>query len=395
MPSITSPFVEAPPRYPIDSLTLFDPKVSPAAAKALEAARGGRRMIPYFSDSWLTVYLGDCRDVLATLPPGSVNCVVTSPPYWGLRDYGVAGQLGLERTPQEYVAAMVGVFREVRRVLRDDGTLWLNLGDTYAGGGRGGNPDDSPFRKQATNHGSVTDATKEPWPIPVGLKPKDLVGIPWRVAFALQEDGWYLRSDIIWAKTNPMPESVTDRPTKSHEYLFLLTRSSRYHYDAAAIREQATYDRPGADKRFPLGWATGPGAHSTLEHNGRGRRERTFARNGAVSELVIPGQQAAQHRSGRTDEVPDSRNRRSVWSIATTSYPGAHFATFPEALVEPCVLAGCPVLGTVLDPFAGTGTVGLVANRLGRRAVLIDLSADYLDQAMVRNAQQPMGLAVG
>ena len=322
---------------------------------------------PYYDDDWLTVYSGDCRAVLAELADESVHCVVTSPPYWQQRDYGMAEQLGMEPTPEQYVANMVAVFREVRRVLRRDGTLWLNLGDSYAGGGRGGNPDESPFRKQATNTGSVTGVTKNPWPVPNGLKPKDLVGIPWRVAFALQADGWYLRSDIIWAKPNPMPESVTDRPTKSHEYLFLLAKSERYYFDADAVAERATYSGiTGMD---------GSGFKDPQSFNGKHRDAKMFGSRVAV-------------------EGPDSgrRNIRSVWTVATQPYPGAHFATFPPKLVEPCIKAGCPENGVVLDPFAGSGTTGKVAQGLSRRAVLIDLNPAYLMQAMERNRAVPLGL---
>lgn len=278
-------------------------------------------------DDWLTIHGGDCREVLASLPAESVNCVVTSPPYWGLRDYGVAGQFGLEATPEEYVANMVAVFREVRRVLLDYGTLWLNLGDSYG-------------------------------------EQKQLVGIPWRVAFALQADGWYLRSDIIWSKPNPMPESVTDRPTKAHEYVFLLTKSPRYFYDVEAVREPNV---TVGDRR---------------EGNGR------HAYDGKWDGTGNDGTQQAFVTIN-----PAGRNRRSVWTIATKPYPGAHYAVMPEALVEPCVLAGCPKGGTVLDPFGGSGTVARVANRLSRRAVLIDLNPEYLDQQMKRNADIPLGLA--
>lgn len=315
-------------------------------------------------DDWLTVHGGDCREVLSTLPDESVQCVVTSPPYWGLRDYGVDGQLGLERTPDEYVAAMVDVFREVRRVLRRDGTLWLNLGDSYAGGDR------TTGRNDAVRQGKQTGGGFEAGPRTklgaiTGLKPKDLVGIPWRVAFALQADGWYLRSDIIWSKPNPMPESVTDRPTKAHEYLFLLSKSASYHYDADAIREPWTDDRQG--------WS---GDTRDRDELVRRRHDATFRQDGGLTQKP----------------TTSGRNRRSVWTIATKPYPGAHFATFPEALVEPCILAGCPEGGVVLDPFAGTGTVGAVAQRLSRRAVLIDLNPDYLRQLMVRNQQAPLGL---
>jgi len=308
------------------------------------------------------VHVGDVLDILPTIEAASVNCVVTSPPYWGLRDYGTEGQLGLEPTPEQYVANMVRVFAEVWRVLRDDGTLWLNLGDSYAGGGnnRGNN---SPIsEKQGSNAGATGQCAmhaKNVDPRSIGLKPKDLVGIPWRVAFALQADGWYLRSDIIWAKPNPMPESVTDRPTKAHEYVFLLTKQPRYWYDAEAIREDGQ------------------------EWTGRAG---TFARCGDVSLHVLPGQAAAEHRADRTDRVPTGRNRRTVWTIATQPYPEAHFATYPEKLVEPCILAGCPVGGTVLDPFIGSGTTGAVACRLGRSFVGIELSAEYAEMAERRIA---------
>lgn len=470
-------------------------------------------MTPFYADDWLTLYGGDCREVLASLPSDSVDCVVTSPPYWGLRDYGTASweggdaecdhvdpdwqarvanspkqqtqvgsyqrqelqtcrkcgatridsQLGLERTPEEYVANMVAVFREVRRVLKPSGTCWLNLGDSYAGSWgaqsrvasrsgdpftgcvKCGRPRSAPdFFCQVCDLGlSATQIAAAPKRTRTGswvngrtdLKPKDLVGIPWRVAFALQADGWYLRSDIIWSKPNPMPESVTDRPTKSHEYLFLLTKSARYYFDADAVREEQV--KGSAGSTFTNG-KTGV--------NGLGR----------VS------------LAERTDN-PAGRNIRSVWTIATRPYPGAHFAVFPPELPERCIKAGssekgvCPECGApwervvervgavknadyadekrsamqqggkasttlngipaigvttgwqqtcphangasllplepvpavVLDPFGGSGTVGMVANRLSRRAILIDLNPDYLKQQMRRNAQTPLGLTEG
>lgn len=310
----------------------------------------------------------------------SVNCCVTSPPYFGLRDYGVNRQIGLEPTPEAYVAEIVAVFREVRRVLKDDGTLWLNLGDSYAGSGKGGNPDEG---KQATNKGSqtigvlygktgetarqaaVTNVTRRTWEI--GMKPKDLIGIPWMVAFALRADGWYLRSDIIWSKPNPMPESVTDRPTKAHEYLFLLAKSERYYYDAGAIKEKCVsmdafrFTDGGVDKQ-----------------RGHSRRHAGF--NGRYADRVA------------VDGPPTHRNKRSVWTVPTAPYAGAHFATMPEQLVEPCVLAGCPVGGIVLDPFLGSGTVGQVAERLGRRWVGTDLNPSYHQLANKRTAQRGLGL---
>jgi DNA modification methylase len=496
-------------------------------------------MTPYYQDDWLTVMLGDCREVMASMEPESVHCVVTSPPYWGLRDYGTAtwtggdeacdhlgpprmsdktglshpelksreqilaepsrlvpqpyknicgkcgatrvdSQLGLEPTPEAYVESMVAVFREVRRVLRSDGTVWLNLGDSYASSNPTG-------RRDADRRGEAGTFTDGEWlerqasgggghvkPLPTGLKPKDLVGIPWRVAFALQADGWYLRSDIIWAKPNPMPESVTDRPTKAHEYLFLLSKSPRYYYDADAVREAYSEKTWFYDHVEPT-----KAAGTVGNNNGTGK-----------STLGI---REANAKSGR--------NLRSVWTIATQPYPGAHFATFPQALVEPCIKAGtsekgvCPECGapwervvertnatrrgdgapsvaarlsgglavgsanhmgspevettgwkppyvapseidrygtgqagvhrkvggqyqkwldehpkqtvgwngpckhegdpvpaTVLDPFAGSGTTGLVAQRLSRRAVLIDLNGEYLEQVMDRNRDIPLGL---
>ncbi len=373
---------------------------------------------------------------LSQIPDQSVQCVVSSPPYWGLRDYGVEGQIGLEKTPEEYVARMVEVFREVRRVLRDDGTVWLNLGDSYAGtsGCHTGGSDKANSNAGATNSYIPDKAGK----------PKDLVGIPWRVAFALQADGWYLRSDIIWSKPNPMPESVTDRPTKSHEYIFLLTKKARYYYDADAVRE-------------PLGdWS-----------------EKALVSNWSRKKYRVPPGKTPDGMSpergwgnGYGDNInPLGRNRRTVWEIATQPFPMAHFATFPEALVEPCIKAGtsergcCSVCGApwervvernkneeiadsaygktpdddkqsrayriqarlkaarasgadhdsalnvisktigwqpscscntdtvpciVLDPFGGSGTVGKVARDLNRKAILIELNAEYIKIARER-----------
>jgi len=287
----------------------------------------------------IQVLNGDCREILPTLPAGSVQCCVTSPPYFGLRDYGVAGQIGLEATPDEFIAAMVEVFRDVRRVLADDGTLWLNLGDSYAmsikgAGGQG---------KQHTNAGSVH--ADRSWRIPTGFKPKDLLMIPARVALALQADGWWLRSHIIWHKPNPMPESVTDRPTSAHESVFLLTKSARYFYDAEAVKEALA--APDNLKR-------------TAE-NGQG--------NGELA------------KGKRFGSDIDGRNLRNVWTVATQPFSGAHFATFPPALIEPCIKAGSRSGDTVLDPFGGAGTTGLVADRLNRNAILIELNPTYAAMA--------------
>lgn len=336
------------------------------------------------------IHVGHCLDVLRTLPDESVHCCVTSPPYWGLRDYGHADQLGSERTYLEYVANMVAVFREVRRVLRADGTLWLNLGDSYAGGGRGGNPVDSPFRKQSTNVGSLV----APSPIPAGLKSKDLVGVPWRVAFALQADGWYLRSDIIWSKPNPMPESVTDRPTKAHEYIFLLTRSERYFYDADAIAEPASY-----------------AMHAEVEQGYEGNGQKDYEGAGVQNpsdvkkRIIANAKRKSVERggfNGKTNELPGreafraftiTRNKRTVWSVPSAPYRGAHFATFPPDLVKPCILAGSKPGDAILDPFAGSGTTGAVALELGRSAVLIELNPQYAELCRQRCNITP-GLAL-
>jgi DNA modification methylase len=288
---------------------------------------------------------------LRLLPDASVQCVVTSPPYWGLRDYGMEGQIGLERTPDEFVSRLVDVFREVRRVLADDGTLWLNLGDSYAGSGKGegdtktsnkGNPHSRPMtvsRRRDNAEIPRSDVRVR------GLKPKDIVGVPWLAAFALRVDGWYLRQDIIWSKPNPMPESVTDRCTKAHEYLFLLSKSARYFYDAEAIKEDAVYGDASELKKWPQGWAT-EGDHSAVDH-------------------------ASTKDSAK-------KNRRSVWSIPTEPFPEAHFATFPTALVEPCILAGTRVGDTVLDPFNGSGTTGVVALSHQRNYIGIELNREYV-----------------
>jgi len=372
------------------------------------------------------IIIGDAMEQLRLLPSDSVHCCVTSPPYYGLRDYGVAGQIGLEPSPDEYVARLVDVFCEVRRVLRADGTVWLNLGDSYCAPGGGFKPD-APSNiagsKQALTHPHATKAIRSH--IKYGCKPKDLLGIPWRVAFALRDDGWYLRQDIIWAKPNPMPESVRDRCCKAHEYLFLLSKSPRYFYDADAIKEPAVSDHTSG--------------------NGFVGRQ-----GGSTSYQVMSG------GVGSTKEWVDiggTRNRRSVWTIASEAFPGSHFAVFPPALIEPCILAGtsergvCAVCGapwvrvvdrvgewraqhdrqakhngevyrtnpgggvaginvdrrtvergwrascacdaatvpaTVLDMFGGAGTTGLVADRLGRNAVLIELNPAYAEMARSR-----------
>jgi len=304
------------------------------------------------SDYRNSFVVGDCLAKLREIPDETFNMCVTSPPYWGLRDYGHDGQIGLEETPDEYVARLVEVFREVRRTLRDDGTLWLNLGDSYAGGAaasggvqRLGPSGDLDNQRNDVSLRKVGD----------GLKPKDLVGIPWAVAFALRADGWYLRSDIIWHKPNPMPHSVKDRPTSSHEYVFLLSKSARYYYDHEAIKEPSVCDRPSG--------------------KGYARPERISIGGRGQSEAWSP------------DESGGMRNKRSVWTVTTKPYSGAHFACYPPELITPCILAGCPEGGIVLDPFFGSGTTGQVAEALGRYWFGIELNPDYAPLIEERNAQ--------
>lgn len=293
------------------------------------------------------ILVGDALTRLAELPDGSVQTCVTSPPYWGLRDYGHDGQLGLESTPDEYVTNMVEVFRQVRRLLADDGTLWLNLGDSYAAN----RSHQVSQTKWAAHDFGASNATQ----IPRGLKPKDLVGIPWRVAFALQADGWWLRQDIIWHKPNPMPESVTDRCTKAHEYLFLLSKSARYFYNARAISDPVT---PQSRERSAYGYNTTERDTGTQAAQiGARRRQRMGLRE--------------------TYQLSETRNKRSVWTVGVKPYSGAHFAVMPADLVEPCIMAGSSPDDLVLDPFTGSGTVGMVALRHGRRFVGIELNPEY------------------
>jgi DNA modification methylase len=353
------------------------------------------------------IIAGDCIEGLRTLPDASVHCCVTSPPYWGLRDYGHEGQIGLESTPEAYVSRMVEVFREVRRVLREDGTLWLNLGDSYAGswGNQGRKEtrgkqrpingpmmqrlkaqpvheiecclDDDCTCQAGDENGGIYPDKKTRTGSWVNdhptLKPKDLVGIPWRVAFALQSDGWWLRQDIIWHKPNPMPESVRDRCTKAHEYVFLLTKSERYYYDADAVSEAVACVR-GPGNRKPLkGVVEDPKKHAT---------------------------RAGLHKAAerwREEGPPESRNRRSVWTVTTKPYGGAHFAVMPSDLVEPCIKAGCPEGGIVLDPFAGSGTTLAVAAELGRNGIGCELNAEYiaLAERRIKDARARVALFEG
>jgi DNA modification methylase len=326
------------------------------------------------------ILVGDAITRLRELSDGSVRTCVTSPPYWGLRDYGNDGQLGLEPTPQEFVENLCKVFDEVRRVLADDGTLWVNLGDSYAGSGKGGQSAakrSENWQPEYANKGLVPD----------GLKAKDLVGIPWRFAFAMQDRGWYLRQDIIWAKPNPMPESVTDRCTKSHEYIFLFTKNPRYYFDHEAIKEPAS-------------------AESAAREN-RGRSEGHKNANG------VPGQTAhSMHRprfggkkygdsedkkfsiySGNEYVANGTRNKRSVWTVTTKGYKEAHFAVYPPELIRPCVLAGSAEGDTVLDPFSGSGTTGEVALTNGRNYIGVELNPEYaaLSEKRITNAIGMLG----
>jgi DNA modification methylase len=294
------------------------------------------------------IVVGDNRNTLKSLESGSIQTCITSPPYWGLRDYGEDDQIGLEFSPKDYVEELCKVFDEVWRVLADDGTLWLNLGDSYAGSGKG------PSGNLGAKHDERNMEQKHSAIVPDGLKPKDLVGIPWRVAFALQERGWYLRQDIIWAKPNPMPESVTDRCTKSHEYIFLLSKQPKYFFNHEAIKEPVVTKTGGAGIRFggnKYGDSDDP-KHAT--------------------------------KSGNVYQGSETRNKRDVWTVTTSRYKGAHFATYPAELVEPCVLAGSREGDWVLDPFNGSGTTGVVALAHNRNYVGLELNPDYADLAVTR-----------
>ena len=341
----------------------------------------------YWQSNGAALYVGDCIEVMRTLPDGCVQCVVTSPPYWGLRSYlsddhdDKSMELGSEATPAEYLENMVAVFAEVKRVLRDDGTLWLNMGDSYAGapsgsfdsGNRGKGQEGGEFRANKAFNTAIGS-----------LKPKDLCGMPWRLAFALQADGWYLRSDIIWHKPNPMPESCTDRPTKSHEYVFLLSKSARYYYDADAVREphsswdgvtRDSYKGGKGDERTGLNLSP----QGAVLPSGRKEAHSTGTRSGANLSSAYAGGPPG-HAGGR--------NKRSVWTVTTKPYSGAHFACYPPELITPCILAGCPEGGIVLDPFFGSGTTGMVAEQCGRAWFGIELNPDYGSLIDGRTAQR-------
>ncbi len=350
-----------------------------------------------------TIVQGDCIEVLKTIPSESVDCCVTSPPYFGLRDYGHAGQIGLEETPELFIAKMVEVFTEVKRVLKKEGTLWLNIGDSYWGGkGQSGSRGAEIQGERHLNGNSLnTDyqtlgGAKQTRPTDRKhdvIKPKDLIGIPWMLAFALRADGWYLRQDIIWAKKNCMPESVNDRCTKSHEYIFLLSKSAKYYYDSDAIMEpiaaSTANDKRLANETFSenrpeRGYAGSPQQGSGMLKP-KGNR-KTFRGGGKYTQ----GQSFDNSTLVKNDSIGNSpnetslRNKRSVWHVATTPYPEAHFATFPEDLIIDCIKAGCPADGIVLDPFMGAGTTALVSRKLDRNFIGIELNQKYIDIANKR-----------
>lgn len=302
------------------------------------------------------IEFGDCREIMRRWASEGVKAqtCVTSPPYYGLRDYGRDGQIGLEETPEKYISAMVEVFRCVRDILADDGTVWLNIGDSYAGSGKG--PAGNLGKTHNERHLEHTVSSGN---VPVGCKPKDLIGIPWMLAFALRSDGWYLRQDIIWHKPNPMPESVQDRCTKAHEYIFLLSKSQKYYFDYQAIREEGV---------IPVG---------TLAAKGSKERQN---------------QKGINARPPEYKEYDGMKNKRSVWTVTTKPYEGAHFAVFPSDLIEPCILAGAPVGGVVLDPFIGSGTTAQVAQNLGRQYIGCELNTDYKCLQDNRVAQQSLVL---
>ena len=315
---------------------------------------------------------GDALSVVKTIGDETINCCVTSPPYYNLRDYGVDGQIGLESSPEEYIQKLVEIFREVRRVLKKDGTLWVNIADSYAGSGKGASnyPDNARKSKQGSNKGSVGSHLSKT--VGTDCKPKDLIGIPWMLAFALRADGWYLRSDIIWAKPNPMPESVRDRCTKSHEHIFMLSKNPRYYFDRESISEPVA---ESTIKRISQDVENQRGSYTPSKGNGN---MKAVTRYGGKKYSENPDV-FYRTKSGRMYEFRPKRNKRDVWSVSTKPFKGAHFATFPPDLIEPCVLAGCPVGGVILDPFAGSGTTGMVAKQHGRDFILIELNEKYVN----------------
>lgn len=317
------------------------------------------------------IHHGNCLQVLKTLPDNSIDCCVTSPPYYGLRNYGVAGQIGLEETPELFVTELVKLFEDVKRVLKPTGTLWLNLGDSYAGSGKGAatHPGTNEKWKQGTNKGTHNAAHSFKSDL---VKPKDLIGIPWMVAFALRGAGWYLRQDIIWNKPNPMPESVTDRCTKAHEYIFLLSKSPKYYFDPDSIKTESK-DAIADLKRINKQTWSNKNTPDKLR-NGLRPRSKFGNRNGALNHL----------QAGNEYFALEKANKRSVWTVNTKPYSEAHFATFPQELIIDCIKAGCPEKGIVLDPFMGAGTTAVVAKKLGRDFIGIELNEKYIELSQKR-----------
>jgi DNA modification methylase len=365
------------------------------------------------------ILLGDCLQSLKTLPDNSVDCCVTSPPYYGLRDYGVDGQIGLEEIPEEYISKLTEVFEQVRRVLKPEGTLWLNIGDSYNGykGNANSEYNDSEFVGGHGNH----PTRKSGFGLECkGLKPKDLIGIPWMLAFSLRNAGWYLRQDIIWHKPNPMPESVTDRCTKSHEYIFLLSKSQRYYFDYEAIQEEANPEYVAKNIRFGgnkyrdnddllfqtySGNVWKPQKKTRTQDNGYakagGHRDNSggfgdYSKHGHTKNCQYDGQKPnsmhLRREAGLPDEVYFVRNKRDVWSVNLKPNKETHFATYPEMLIQPCILAGCPENGVVLDPFMGSGTTGIVARKLNRNYIGCEPNPEYKTVAERRIAEYGEGL---
>lgn len=333
---------------------------------------------------------GDALTKLKLLKDGSVNCCVTSTPYWNLRDYDVDGQIGLEDTPEEFILRLVDVFREVKRVLNDNGTLWLNIGDSYASQGKNRTPEQA---KRKSNLNGSTESQEQSLiqksKITGDLKAKDLVGIPWMLAFALRADGWYLRQDIIWSKPNPMPESVTDRCTKSHEYIFLLSKSPKYYYDAEAIRKlpadssikrlSQNLDNQNGSDRVPNK------TNGNMKAVMRGDKERG-------SKTPNTGFNKKWDLMTLAEQQSMGANKRSVWECATKPFSEAHFATFPPELIIDCIKAGCPIDGIVLDPFFGAGTTGLVARKLNRNFIGIELNEKYINEIALPRLEKELGM---
>lgn len=330
---------------------------------------------PYYADDQVTLYLGDALEVARTLADSAADCIVTSPPYFGLRDYGIEGQYGLEASPVDYVETMRALFLELRRVLADDGTLWLNIGDSYYSG-RGNPGPNSADEKQVARRGWVRpqDRCGVEW-----SSPKNLLGIPWRLAFALQDDGWILRNAIIWNKPNAMPESVTDRLSTRYEHVFLFSKSRRYWFDLDPIREPLAYPQDTGRKDFVVGGKADTDALTARRRGGAYRPDPVHRPDGVNSQRLYEAT-GRQHHLG--PDHPGTRNPGDVWTIPTQPFSAAHFAVMPMQLAQRCILAGCKPGGTVLDPFSGSGTTGLAAQRTGRKYVGIDLNREYLDLSL-------------